>query len=179
MTRKVVAITGVSGVGKSYFVDEMKKGLDIQYLQASSLIKEGAIQKNSDYYGQDFLRESDIDLNQLHLIRGFSGIKDNNVDIVLDSHTVIDTPKGYNYISPTVFKEIGVTHLVMLTDEPRNIAFKRENDSSRQRPKRNELEIFNYQRTCLLHAYEISQCAEIPLIVCKVSCANSLRFLFK
>lgn len=178
MTRKIVAITGVSGVGKSYFVEEIKKDVNIQHLQASSLIKEGAIQKSSDYFGQDFLRENDIDINQLNLIRGFNGLKDDYVDIVLDSHTVIDTPRGYSYISPSVFKEIGVTHLVMLTDEPKNIVFKRERDSNRKRPKRNELDIFNYQKACLLHAYEISQCTEIPLIVCKVSCANSLHFLF-
>ena len=178
MSQRIIAVAGVSGVGKSTFIKNISIELEVQHLQASFLIKEAARERDLKGLEQDALRDLDIDENQALLIHGFNKHKDKSAVVVLDCHTVIDTLNGLVAISPVVFKEIGVSHMIILTDDPAVILSRREKDQGRSRPKRNEFEIESYQYNSILQGYKISQEIEIPLTICKVSCARSVGFIF-
>ncbi|MFG6159174.1 ATP-binding protein [Halomonas sp. 1390] len=178
MTQKIVAVAGVSGVGKSSFIKKLSDDFPVQHLQASSLIREGARIRDLESIGQDFLRELDIDENQALLVLGFERLKDKSSFVVLDCHTVIDTPGGLVPISPSVFRAVGVAHLLVLTDDAEVIEARRRGDKERSRPIRTSSEIFDYQLNSVIQGYNISQEIGVPLTVCKIEHARSLDFIW-
>lgn len=178
MNQRIIAVAGVSGVGKSTFIKQLSDEFLIQHLQASFLIKEGARLRDIKGLEQDALRGLDIDENQALLIYGFKHHKDEAAVIVLDCHTVIDSPNGFVSISPVIFKEIGVSHMIFLTDSPEAIAARRNIDQSRARPKRSVAEIDKYQFESFMHGYKITQEIGVPFTVCKLGCAKSLKNFF-
>jgi adenylate kinase len=161
MTQRTVALLGVSGVGKSTILRMLSTKIEFQHLQASALIKEGRQAKDSDS-----LRLSDIDDNQRFLIAGFHRSVDPRSRLVLlDGHSVIDTPTGLVPIDIGVFSAIGIQQIICLIDDPEVIERRRANDTSRNRPQRDAGELKSYQDTALLHSAAISMKLAIPLHV--------------
>lgn len=102
--RRVVALVGLSGVGKSTLLEDARRRLVFEHLQASDLIKAERQERQGKPAAHDLLREGNIDDNQDLLISGFMRRAPEEGLIVLDGHTIIDTPDGLVEISPSVFR---------------------------------------------------------------------------
>lgn len=164
MKQSVIALVGISGVGKSTLLRTAAAFVPFQHLQASALIKEAKELLSSDAVVTDDLRTADITHNQALLVKGFSNAR-NPAErlIVLDGHTVIDTPAGLITIEPSVFSALGVTEFIFVADDPKSILSRRANDQSRNRPERSVLELAHHQEQAVLTAFAAALKLRTPL----------------
>ena len=167
MKSEIIAIVGISGVGKTTFIDGLKTRFDFQHLSAGTLI--GAEKKRRmEDIERDSLRLSDIAINQELLINGFLRAKDErNSLIVLDGHTVIDTPQGLKPIPTDVFGKLGVQGFIFLKASPSVILAQRDNDQLRDRPLLTIDQISDQQERALCITQEIGLELGIPCEVVK------------
>ncbi|KAB2756963.1 AAA family ATPase [Brucella anthropi] len=163
--RKVVALAGLSGVGKSTLLENAQRTLVFEHLQASELIKAERRECQRKPVAHDLLREGNIDDNQALLISGFMRRAPKEGLIVLDGHTVIDTPDGLVEILPSVFSAIDVSRFVVLVDDVEKIALRRLSDTRRTRPVRSHEELAEHQEMSVLAAYRAALALSVPLFV--------------
>lgn len=115
----IVVVAGISGVGKSWMLDQAFGSANVQILSASELIS-AEIGRNADFISvaHDQLRERDIDANQRALSDGFARSIDLTASAVaLDAHVAIDTPKGLTFIPAEVFERIGPDLMVFVSGD--------------------------------------------------------------
>jgi adenylate kinase len=164
MTESVIALVGISGVGKSTLLRAAAETVQFQHLQASALIKAAKENQTAEAVVTDELRTADITDNQALLVQGFRDARDPSKNlIVLDGHTVIDTPNGLITIEPEVFEALGVTQFIFIADDPEAIHTRRVNDSSRNRPNRSARELALHQEHALLAAFNAALSLAVPL----------------
>ncbi len=163
--RKVIALAGLSGVGKSTLLDGARRTLVFEHLQASDLIKAERQERQGKPVAHDLLRKGNIDDNQALLIAGFMRRAPEEGLIVLDGHTVIDTPDGLVEISPSVFSAIDVSRFVVLVDDVEKIELRRLSDTRRTRPVRSHEELAEHQERSVLAAYRAALALSVPLFV--------------
>lgn len=166
MKQAIVAFVGISGVGKSTLLKAASNRLSFQHLQASSLIKDAREAITTSPIAADDLRRASINDNQALLIDGFNNARSPEEPlIVLDGHTVIDTPSGLVRIEPRVFAALGVTQFILLVDDAQAISSRRDSDQSRNRPKRSPQELEEHQTQALLNAFAAARELNVPLTV--------------
>lgn len=166
MRQCVVALIGISGVGKSTLLRAVSSRVQFQHLQASALIKEAREALSTDPVAADDLRRADINDNQALLVQGFKNARSPDaLLIVLDGHTVIDTPNGLVHIEPEVFMRLGVTQFIFLADDPQAINLRRHHDQGRNRPPRSPEELDKHQTHALLNAFTAARHLNVPLMV--------------
>jgi len=171
MTHKIIAVVGVSGVGKSTLLKKLQSKFSFQHLQASDVIRQQKQYKKNQSLSAEALRQSNIDENQSFLISGFEHLRDPNAQIVvLDGHVVIDSPTGLVDIDSAVFKSMGVTHLVCLVEDPHEILRRRKSDIARARPERSLNYIEQYQVHAQGVGFKISLSLGIPFTVLSTGC---------
>lgn len=176
----IVAIVGLSGVGKSTLLKGIVEQVPFQHLQASALIKQAREELSKASISTDQLRQANIDDNQALLIQGFAHAIDQTARVVvLDGHTIIDTPTGLVRIEPDVFRQIDVQQFVFLAAPPATIHSRRSSDASRKRPVRTEEELREHQHQALLSAFESAQALDVPLTVVTPDKIALLVQLFK
>lgn len=163
--RKVVALVGLSGVGKSTLLEDARRRFSFGHLQASDLIKAEKQERRDNTVAHDLLREGNIDDNQTLLISGFMRYAPEEGLVVLDGHTVIDTPDGLVEILPSVFKAIDVCRFVVLVDDVEKIALRRLSDTRRTRPFRSPEELVEHQERSVLAAYRAALVLRVPLFI--------------
>lgn len=155
MSQRVVAFTGISGVGKTTFLTKFAKLTEFQHVTGGSLI---AAAKNAVADGRDDLRYADLDENQRLLIEGFALARDANADLVImDGHVVIDDGECLTKISSDVFKALGVMAMVHLEADPTRIAKNRSKDTGRSRPKYDTDTLGQHQDTSRQGARSIAE----------------------
>lgn len=149
MSQINVMLVGVSGVGKSTFVNSLEDQLDFQRLSAGSIIKQR--RKLLEHgINRDELRFADISDNQALLIDGFQDAKDPDASyVIVDGHVVIDTPTGLQQIASDVFKKMGINMFIFLKSEPQQIKLQRERDTKRKRPKLSTNELGDHQNLAI------------------------------
>jgi adenylate kinase len=114
----------------------------------------------------DELRKGNINDNQSLLIEGFRlARKPEPSLVVLDGHTVIDTPSGLVKIAPGVFEALGIDCFIFLAEEAEIIFQRRRDDQSRDRPLRSTAELFEQQEQALLAAFQAACTVRVPLHV--------------
>lgn len=163
--QRVVAFVGVSGVGKSTILGRAREFLAFEHLQASALIKAERERRRQATIYHDTLRETNINDNQALLVGGFRHATTKAGLIVLDGHTVIDTPEGLVEIETKVFRMLGVSRFVVLTEEPEEIYRRRSADPDRKRPLRSADELLQQQERSILVAHRAALEIRVPLVV--------------
>lgn len=160
----VIAVAGISGVGKSTLLARIANSMDIQILQASALIREARPLVDGKPPTLDELREVDLDENQRLLIRGFLDWVDREAALVaLDCHTIVETGEGLVYIHPRVFKPMNLKAIVFLKDDPEKIAQRRKDDHTRKRPS--AIDIGSVQTSAINQAHFIADSLNVPLFI--------------
>lgn len=164
MTRRVIALTGVAGVGKSTLLNTLSTRLEFLPLQASALIRSARERSLERPVEHDGLRYADLDENQQLLIRGFEARLTSATGLViLDAHSVIERDDDFVRIDPAVFEAIGIRAMIVLTDDPAAILTRRDRDVGRQRPKKNVDALADLQRITHSHAEDICRTLKVPL----------------
>jgi adenylate kinase len=115
----VIFLAGVHGVGKGFLGTPVANSMGITHLTASQLIREEKGQAN---WGND-KKTSDLDDNQLALIRAVAHRRLTHPGILLDGHFVLRNAQGVlTPLATTVFKELHLTGVILLTEGAKIIA---------------------------------------------------------
>lgn len=109
----VIFLAGVHGVGKGFLGTPVANSIGITHLTASQLIRE---EKGQATWGTD-KKTSDLDENQLALIRAVGQRRLTHPSILLDGHFVLRNTQGVlTPLATSVFKELRLTGVVLLTE---------------------------------------------------------------
>lgn len=115
----VIFLAGVHGVGKGFIGVPVAQALGLGHFTASQLIRE---EKGQTTWGADKMA-SDLDDNQLALIRAVSQRRLTHHSILLDGHFVLRNAQGtLNPLETKVFNELRLTGVILLTEESNVIA---------------------------------------------------------
>jgi adenylate kinase len=115
----VIFLAGVHGVGKGFLGTPVANSMGITHLTASQLIRE---EKGQATWGND-KKTSDLDDNQLALIRAVAHRRLTHPGILLDGHFVLRNAQGVlTPLATTVFKELHLTGVILLTEGAKIIA---------------------------------------------------------
>lgn len=163
MNQKIIAITGISGVGKTTFIRNLAERFSFQHLTGGSLI---ARAKDRAATTRDKLRLLGLDENQRLLIEGFMAARDHDVEtVIFDGHAVIDGLTGLASIPVGVFEAIGVCLMVHLEADPLEIQHNRTRDSDRLRPTLSPETLYFHQQYSRQHAMAIAEALKIDCLV--------------
>lgn len=168
----MIFISGVHGVGKSYFCAEVKKIFGIQAYSASELI--------SNFKKESFEKDkliADIEGNQSYLLMAVQQLNAKESNYLLDGHfCLIDAKGNVERIKIKTFLDLEPQAIVLLTESPSVIAERRK--------QRDEIDIDidfikRFQQEEILYAKEVSQIINVPLHICKGTSGveTALRFI--
>lgn len=159
MSLRVIAFTGISGVGKTTFLNRFSNLVAFQHVTGGSLI---AAARDAAPDDRDAMRHADLDENQRLLIRGFDLVRDPTAElIIMDGHVVIDHGEGLTNISSDVFKALDVTVMVHLEANPERVAKNRRQETSRSRPSYGTERLAQHQHMSREHAQSIAKTLNI------------------
>lgn len=154
MRKRIVAFTGISGVGKTTFLRDLVELVPFQHLTGGSLI---AAARDACPNQRDALRHADLDENQRLLIAGFELVRDPEADlIIMDGHVIIDDGNGLQKLPTHVFDALGITMMIHLEAEPVRISTNRSMDRSRSRPTYSVEILAQHQDMSRAHAQSIA-----------------------
>lgn len=113
--KKIVFVTGVHGVGKSYTVKKISSLLSIPCYSASSLIEK------YNYISKTEKTVENIFENQGYLLEAINECILENF-FILDGHSVlINSRMKFEKIPFSVFQSLNVCLIVLISDDPRKI----------------------------------------------------------
>jgi adenylate kinase len=131
----VIAVFGISGVGKSTLIEGfIKDHPEYTHIQAGTLIRQAL--KNVP---RDKLRIADTDTiikNQYLLIDEFwKEVKEHSYSsIIFDGHSIIDTDTTVVEVPADIIKSLKPCKIIFIEDDPQQITNRRTQDTSRNRP---------------------------------------------
>jgi adenylate kinase len=157
----VVAVLGLSGVGKSRLVRLAAAKRDLFHLSASDLIKARLAHTSEE------LRKGAVLDNQALMLSEFADrvAAAGDTPVVFDGHSIIDTPAGLLDIPLAVFQAIDPAAIVYITADPKVIEQRRCGDSGRVRPQRSADDLANHQALALARARYFAAELGIPFHV--------------
>lgn len=118
----MIFISGVHGVGKTYFCDQVQKELNISAYPASRLIAE---KKKVGFDSSKLV--SDIDENQQYLLMAVEELREKEDDFILDGHfCLLDTAGAVTRITPETFTSLRPEAIILLTEKPEIISSRRK-----------------------------------------------------
>lgn len=154
----MILVSGIHGVGKSFFCDRVKEQLNINYYSASQLITA----KRNRGFSED-KHVPDIDDNQPLLIDSIEELRQNEGEFILDGHfCLLDADGSITRISPETYTSLKPDRIILLTERPEIIAKRRE---MRDGVQQNINDIKAFQDAEKDYAAEISDQLGIPLII--------------
>ena len=155
MSQKIVAFTGISGVGKTTFLEKLAKKVSFQHLSGGGLI---AAARQADEDQRDAMRHANLDENQQLLINGFFVTLDPQVELVImDGHVVIDGGDNLTELPAVVFRALGISLMVHLEADSNWVAANRYLDTSRSRPTYASETLDQHQSKSRNHAASIAR----------------------
>ena len=152
----MIFISGVHGVGKSYFCNLVKEATGIECYSASSLIKE---RKQQGFPADK--RVADIDANQLHLLAAVEDLRARLGEFLLDGHfCLLNTDGIITRISLDTFTTLKPEAIILLTEDPEVIA-KRRKDRDGVEHKASDIKAFQDEE--IKYATEVAELLQVPL----------------
>jgi adenylate kinase len=160
----IIAVFGISGVGKSYMINGFIQSNSFAHAQASELLRKAKEELGSRVSAED-LRQGPVLDNQALLIDAFSKLRSVEArDMIFDGHTIIDAGNQLIEIPFHVIQAIGPAAIIHLWDEPETIVNRRASDSSRQRPARNAGELGAHQQRSEALAQDYADRLGLPFL---------------
>ena len=171
---RVVAVVGISGVGKSTCIRHWAERFPLMHLQASALIKAEQATRNQAVGSSEDLRLGQVLENQSLLVSAFRRTTEGYGGLVVFAgHTLIDGAVGPTPIPATVFRDLDCQHILFVEDDSSAIAERRFLDRSRVRPKLSLEELTSHQSLALATANTIAKTLGIKVTVISPSNASS------
>lgn len=170
----MIFVSGVHGVGKSYFCLEVKKQLGLNSYSASRLI--------SKYKKENFTKDkrvADIDDNQHYLLVAKAHLDQIEGQYLLDGHfCLLDTNGKVQRIKFGVFRDLKPEGIVLLTENPSIIAKRRK---QRDNIECDKYEIELFQREEIKYANEVAERLLTPIFLSKGAdyISDALQFIQK
>ena len=163
--RKIIALSGLSGAGKSTVLKELKLAVEFVHLSAGELIKEQKLIEENENASAEQLRNGDIQHNQ-RLFKAAFRRRTSKAEstIILDCHTLIDTPGGMQLVPEDTFDHLGLTNFCFLRINPPELVRRRMIDVRRERPIRSEHDLAEQQLKAFDHAGRIARALAIPFL---------------
>lgn len=154
----MIFISGVHGVGKSYFCNKVKEELGINTFSASKLISE---HKHAEFSRDKLI--PDIDHNQQYLLMAIRDLNAVGSDYLLDGHFCLLNADGHvTRIPKDTFIALNPDAIVLLTEKPKTIAERRR---QRDGVNHNTNSIYQFQEEEAIYANEVAETLGIPLKV--------------
>ena len=131
----IILIVGVSGVGKTYAINSLKKSSEsFTHFSAGTLIKKRRAETDRD--ALRLLNSSEILQNQYLLIEQFKlelkAISPEQV-VLFDAHMLIHNNNELITIPLDIFQKLNPYRFIFLHDDPEIILSRRDYDASRER----------------------------------------------
>ncbi len=168
----MIFISGVHGVGKSYFCNLVKEATGIECYSASSLIKE---RKKQGFPADK--RVADIDENQLYLLAAVDDLRASLEEFLLDGHfCLLNTEGVITRIPLYIFTTLKPETIILLTEDPEIIA-KRRQDRDGVEHKASDIKAFQDEE--VKYAKEVAELLQVSL---KISAGrndidNTVKFI--
>jgi len=158
----MIFISGVHGVGKSYFCDMVKQTIDMNAYSASTLITE---KKKSGFSSDKLI--PDIDDNQQYLLEAVDELRISEGNFILDGHFCLLNAEGkVQRIVYDTFITLKPEAILLLTEEPEIIAERRR---SRDNRKVSLESIKEFQDSEIAYAKEVAVAIDAKLFISKGS----------
>jgi len=168
----MIFISGIHGVGKSYFCEKVKSCLRIDAYSASTLISE----LKSELFKKDKLI-ADIENNQDYLLAAVKKLDEMEQIFLLDGHLCLLNAQGdVQRISIQTFIDLKPRGIVLLTEDPVVIAERRK---TRDGVDHDIGKISAFQNEEVTYAEEISELMGIPLYISQGArdIENAIKFV--
>lgn len=154
----VIFVSGIHGVGKSYFCNIMKKRLDVESYSASQLI---AARRNEGFSENKFV--SDIDDNQDLLVEAIDELREAGKEFILDGHFCLFNESGeITRIPRNTYMILKPDIIILLTEQPEIIADRR---LKRDNVCQDVSEIVKFQTEEESYAKEIAEQLGVSLVI--------------
>lgn len=158
----MIFISGVHGVGKSYFCNIVKDRTGIESYSASKLITE---RKKQGFPASKLI--PDIDENQQYLLDAVAELRSSGKEFIIDGHFCLLNGEGIiTRIGLDIFTTLNPDAIILLTEEPDIIASRRKGRDGIDHPVK---EIKAFQDEESLYAEEVSKLLGVPLKISKGS----------
>lgn len=159
MKGRVVAVLGISGVGKSTMISAFARlHPSVHGASASALLKQATAVTDSESLRT--AAASDINDNQQRLIAAFSDLWRRHPErhVIFDGHSLIDNDQGLVIVPNDVFVGLAPNRIVFIEDNAEAILTRRLADANRIRPRRSAEEIAAHQRMAkeAAHGYAVT-----------------------
>ena len=168
----MIFISGVHGVGKSYFCNLVKESTGIDCFSASTLIRE----RKKHGFPSD-KRVADIDENQQYLLAAVDDLRSNLGEFLLDGHfCLLNTEGVITRISLDTFTTLKPEAIILLTEDPEIIAQRRQ---TRDGVEHKASDIKAFQDEEAKYAKEVAELLQVPLKISKGSndIENTVEFI--
>ncbi|ENM3755785.1 ATP-binding protein [Vibrio cholerae] len=160
----IIGVFGLSGVGKTTICSEIHRNVNnVKRISASDVIR---MYGNSVKF--EMLNQSNVDANQLVLIKGIQQLKEESklnggvTTYLLELHNVLETPSGLKEISINIFRQLGLDEAIFLVKPASIIVEQRQKDSQRKRVLATEKELFAIQEQAIMLFNSMFSQLDIP-----------------
>lgn len=154
----MIFISGVHGVGKSYFCNIVKEQLGINTYSASTLI---AARKQKPFSPDKLV--ADIDINQQYLLAAIDDLRRSGDNFILDGHFCLLNAEGtVTRIGAETFTSLHPEAIILLTEDPKVIAARRKERDGISYDV-DEIRLFQDEETA--YAKEIASNLEAKLMI--------------
>lgn len=158
----MIFISGVHGVGKSYFCNMVKQAININAYSASTLISE----KKKSCFSSDKLIP-DINDNQQYLLQAVEELRAAEGNFILDGHFCLLNAEGnVQRIVFDTFTTLKPEAILLLTEEPKTIAERRQSRDNREVSVESIKEFQDSEET---YAKEVAEAIGAKLFISKGS----------
>lgn len=154
----MIFVSGIHGVGKTYFCNFVEEKLGIKNYSASQLIAE---RRKKGFSADKFV--SDIDDNQFLLLDAINELRQTGIEFILDGHFCLLNEAGViTRIPMETYTLLKPDKMILLLENPKIIAERRfQRDGIRQ----DVCAINDFQEAEKVYAAEIAEQLNIPLEV--------------
>lgn len=154
----MIFVSGIHGVGKTYFCNIMKERLNVESYSASQLI---AVRRNEGFSENKFV--SSIDDNQDLLVAAIEELRKAEKEFILDGHFCLLNESGeITRIPLDTYMLLNPDVIILLTEKPEIIADRRlQRDNVCQDVS--EITVFQQEEEC--YAKEIAEQLNVSLVV--------------
>ena len=154
----MIFVSGIHGVGKTYFCNQVKELLGINTYSSSKLIEE---KRNKSFSANKTV--SDIDENQLLLLRAIEELREKGDEFILDGHfCLLDKDGLISRIPMETYISLKPDRIILLTEQTNVIVTRRLH---RDGVAVKEEDIDSFQREEMIYAEEVSRKLGIQLLI--------------